>query len=184
MLTLRDYIRYDERSGALAGALQGLLISHHVLFLGFGMEDPNFLRLHDGVARLLPRTSGTTLGTALMVGEAPASVRVADALLQGIDCFWAGDFAAPGSTSPSIPEQAHALEVFLDELVLWSDTSMTYATDVYLRELLDGDERAIVDELRAIRSRLASGRDRESPVLAALREGLDHLLPRGDGPPD
>lgn len=176
VLTLRDYIRYDERAGALAGALQGIMLSHHVLFLGFGMSDPHFLQLHDGVARLIPDDAAglASLGTALMVDTDAWKVQVADRLLRGIRCHWVGEVEGAGA---SIAEQSRALEVFLDELVLRSDVSLKYATDEHLHAIITREaDRDVVRKLVELRDRLVGASDGESAVGALLREGLTGLL--------
>jgi hypothetical protein len=39
-----DYLRYESRRAALAGIVQSLLITKHMLFIGFGLQDDNFHR--------------------------------------------------------------------------------------------------------------------------------------------
>jgi hypothetical protein len=45
VLTREDYLRYDADRAPLAGLVQGLLITGHVLFVGFSLADDNFHRI-------------------------------------------------------------------------------------------------------------------------------------------
>ncbi len=72
VLTREDYLRYAERRATLAGIVQALLITRHMLFVGFSLTDDNFLRMADDVRRALgaPSTAATDkrpFGTALLL---------------------------------------------------------------------------------------------------------------------
>jgi len=47
VLTREDYLRYADRRAALAGIVQALLITRHMLFVGFSLTDDNFHRIVD-----------------------------------------------------------------------------------------------------------------------------------------
>eukprot|EP00300_Choanocystis_sp_HF-7_P019814 c20440_g1_i1.p1 GENE.c20440_g1_i1~~c20440_g1_i1.p1 ORF type:complete len:540 (-),score=129.08 c20440_g1_i1:596-2215(-) len=51
VLTREDYIRYAEKNEALAGVVQSLLITKHMLFVGFSLVDDNFHKIMDSVTR-------------------------------------------------------------------------------------------------------------------------------------
>lgn len=51
VLTREDYIRYATRRSALQGIVQSLLITRHMLFVGFSLQDDNFHRIVDEVRR-------------------------------------------------------------------------------------------------------------------------------------
>eukprot|EP00301_Raphidiophrys_heterophryoidea_P007460 c12888_g1_i4.p1 GENE.c12888_g1_i4~~c12888_g1_i4.p1 ORF type:complete len:770 (-),score=192.16 c12888_g1_i4:90-2399(-) len=51
VLTREDYIRYSEKHQALAGIVQSLLITKHMLFIGFSLVDDNFHKIMDAVRR-------------------------------------------------------------------------------------------------------------------------------------
>ena len=44
VLTRKDYIRYAENSAALGGIVQALMMTKHMLFVGFSLQDDNFHR--------------------------------------------------------------------------------------------------------------------------------------------
>lgn len=57
VLTREDYLRYATRRSALQGIVQSLLITRHMLFVGFSLQDDNFHRIVDEVRRAIRSTS-------------------------------------------------------------------------------------------------------------------------------
>lgn len=58
VITKQDYTRYASRRSALGGIVQSLLITRHMLFIGFSLNDSNFFRIVDDVRQALnPRVS-------------------------------------------------------------------------------------------------------------------------------
>ena len=64
VLSKRDYMRYHDRFAAMAGIVQSTLLTRHLLFVGFSLDDDNFQRIFDSVrkARRPPLESDLTLG--------------------------------------------------------------------------------------------------------------------------
>ena len=44
VLTRTDYIRYAESNAALGGIVQALMMTKHMMFVGFSLTDDNFHR--------------------------------------------------------------------------------------------------------------------------------------------
>lgn len=164
VLTAQDYLRFAESANALGGAVQGLMLSHHLLFVGFGMTDPNFLRIHNNVARMLPdlpqsesRTDAMPeisalekpIGTALLVENQDWKVDFANRHLDGIWCVRPNVTLVASPENDRILDDARELEILLDHLVTLTDDSVSYASDERLMALLyPGDRdlaRAIAD---------------------------------------
>ena len=61
VLTRADYASYSKEQAASQGVLQGLLLTQHVLFVGFSMRDEVWLRRSPS-APPDRRTAGRTLG--------------------------------------------------------------------------------------------------------------------------
>ena len=51
VFTKQDYIRYADRYAALAGIVQSMLLTKHLLFVGFSLDDDNFIRIFDSVRK-------------------------------------------------------------------------------------------------------------------------------------
>ena len=108
VLTRRDYVRYAERSAALAGIVQAMLITRHMLFVGFSLNDDNFHRIVDAVRRALTAADRDRLGTVVALFEDPLLEQLWDDDLSWVHCL-------PGSGG-SLPEAARRFEIFLDAL--------------------------------------------------------------------
>lgn len=52
VLSESDYDRYEDEGQALYGVVQGLMLTSHLLFVGFSLIDRNFLKLADAVKRV------------------------------------------------------------------------------------------------------------------------------------
>jgi hypothetical protein len=100
VLTREDYLRYDVGRAALAGLVQGLLITRHMLFVGFSLGDDNFHRIADEVRRAVQREP---FGTSLSVSRNPL---LRELWAKDLDWVELGD----------LPESARLLEIFLDRL--------------------------------------------------------------------
>ena len=111
VLTRGDYLRYGEGRAALAGIVQALLITKHMLFVGFSLSDPNFHRIADDVRKVLrPDTEidGETFGTVLLLLEDHLREKLWDQDL-GLAPF--------GSQGRGLAEVAREHDVFLDCLL-------------------------------------------------------------------
>ena len=51
MITKQDYIRFADRFAALSGIVQSMLLTRHLLFVGFSFDDDNFQRIFDSVRK-------------------------------------------------------------------------------------------------------------------------------------
>src|SRR6185295_7831313 len=113
VLTRDDYFRYGERRAALAGIVQALLVTRHILFVGFSLNDDNFHRLvHDVRQALGNRSVGDAeipeFGTALLLGRR-----------MFLNELWEGDVRTlpmldEAEDFSSRAEAARVLEMFLD----------------------------------------------------------------------
>lgn len=123
VLTRADYLRYDERRAALKGIVQAMLITRHMLFVGFSLTDDNFHRIIEEVRKAVKgdisgrrrkRGQSNPFGTALT----PETNPFIQKLWKG-DVNWI-DFQQPSSREASWRVQ----EIFLDYLASIS-TSLT-----------------------------------------------------------
>ena len=168
VLTRQNYLRYAERNAALAGIVQAMLITKHMLFLGFSLRDDNFLRIVDQVRRAVhpedhDGSSEDRLGTALMLFENPL---LADLWKEEIDWVCLAD---PGVNAV---EAGRRFEVFLDYLSFRA-TSHGHLLDVRFEGVLSEQDLALRDLLVPL---LSAGTDaRKSPAWPAVRDLLVRL---------
>ena len=72
VITRDDYLRYADRRSALAGIVQALLVTRHMLFVGFSLDDDNFHRIaHDVRKAIGEQARSKKLGTALKLTREP-----------------------------------------------------------------------------------------------------------------
>lgn len=153
VLTRHDYHRYHDTRAALAGIVQAMLITRHMLFLGFSLTDANFHRIVDDVRQAVRGGEATeALGTALVLHDNPAMREL-----------WEGDvdLVAMGGDDTATP--ARLIEVLLDRVnAIASDVTAHVLDDDYAG-LLTAEER----ELKAALLRLRDFRDEK--VTGLLR---------------
>jgi hypothetical protein len=149
VLTRGDYLRYDERRAALGGILEALLVTRHVLFVGFSLSDDNFHR----VVHEVRKAAGMPAANAAARGE------FGTALLLGRQTFLAELWQDEVRTLPMIDraedaegrsQAARRLEVFLDLVAVLSTSSTAHLLDPTFDGVLTPEERAIRDALHAL----------------------------------
>jgi len=152
VLTRKDYLRFGERRSALAGIVQALLITKHMLFIGFGMTDPNFLRILDDVRRSLGDVSNEKdlshpIGTVLMLNHDPLRNLLFDA-----------DLKMESMASAHAPDSARQLEIFLDLIAFRSASTTAFFFDSTYDALLSAREREFRDALQNLHQEFAEDR--------------------------
>ncbi len=165
VLTRSDYLRYADRRAALAGIVQALLITRHMLFVGFSLQDDNFHRIVEDVRQAVSGVAGEgrLFGTTLLLHE--------DELMREL---WDDDLDVVAMDGPAqkIDKAAvRRLEIFLDHLLAQATTNLGHLLDRDYESLLSDEER----ELRTILEELVSS---TSPALRAapVWEAVEELL--------
>lgn len=171
VLTRQDYLRYGEERGALIGIVQALLLTRHVLFVGFSLDDPNFHRIADAVRRAVRPDAAPAppFGTLLSVEPRELTREL-----------WHDDLAwiELGTAGAALPEAARRIEIFLDCVAAHAPRADHLFDDVFA-ELLDADEARVAElaqELRAVAHRIRRREgDVPSPVLPIVERMLRDL---------
>jgi hypothetical protein len=177
VLTREQYLEFGDHRSALAGVLQSLLLTRHVLFLGTSMLDDDLIRIAHQVRSVLhvpdsaePRRSGTVLA----LREDPVRARLWERDVETVAMTGAAEAA---DVSPA--EAARRLEVLLDLLGCLATRPTGYLLDPAYRGLLDEEETALADALADASAALDGGTGQSwagQEVLRLLRE-----LGQGDG---
>ncbi len=73
VLTREDYLRYEQRRVALTGIVQAMLLTRHMLFVGFSLNDEDFHKVADAVrrARDPDERNRSQFGTVLKLAREP-----------------------------------------------------------------------------------------------------------------
>lgn len=141
VLTREDYLRYGERRAALAAIVQALLITKHMLFVGFSLSDPNFHRIADDVRKVL-QPEGHPFGSVLLL--------LGDELRETL---WRDDLSLIACAPPGgeLAEAARLHDVFLDCLLFEASASAAYLLDEAYAHALSETERELRDALRDLK---------------------------------
>jgi hypothetical protein len=161
VLTREDYLRYADRRAALSGIVQAMLITRHMLFVGFSLTDGNFLRIVDDVRKAIRGTSesqdgASPFGTALLLEQD----HLLSELWRGdLDCVSISDREAGSFDDAARKDAARQIEILLDHLLAESTLSTpplldpTYGgaltdEELQIRKLLQVLEGGATDEIR------------------------------------
>lgn len=147
VLTREDYLRYTERRRALEGIVQALLLTRHMLFVGFSLDDDNFHRIVDDVRKVVWAGGDEPFGTSIVLTRRPFLAQLWEGEIEMIP-------VASGGLGPSsgLAEAARLAEIFLDYL-LAQVADPNHLLNVRFERLLSSGEAALRDELRAFISR-------------------------------
>jgi hypothetical protein len=168
VLTRGDYLRFQENRSALSGIVQALMLTRHMLFVGFSFTDDNFHRIAHAVRSAVRGDSTeprSPFGTNLVVGGGKL---VADLWRDDLDWL---SFSANGA---SLAEQARLVEIFLDRLSAQATTITSHlGNDRWLGALSSG-ELALRHRLEGLVAS-ASDDERSTPAWAEIDVVLQRL---------
>lgn len=121
VLTRQHYLDYSDARAPLTGMVQALLMTRHMLFVGFSLLDDNFARLAHQVHRVLKAAgpSERKVGTVLALRHDPARERLWRADLDHFALAHAPEQEESADSSRALElAAARRLEIFLDR-VAW-----------------------------------------------------------------
>lgn len=176
VLTRDDYLGYGRGREALSALAKAMLLTRHLLFVGFGLEDDHFQALMYDVHEVLPphRRHKRWLGTAVMLSTTPLQRRMWD---KDLDLVPVGGF--------DVPHQARRLEIFLDCLLAHADQGLSFFLDDRYLPRLTPSEQRLRERLLAV-AHETSPAERDTPAwgpVADLLRSLGLEQPLHDAPP-
>jgi hypothetical protein len=160
VLTREEFLEYDVGRSALAGVVEALLLTRHVLFVGLSLLDDNLVRIAHRAGQVRPPGSGI-VGTTLSLRRDPLRSELWSQALDDL-------VMAPEDTGT--PEAARRLEVFLDRVGAGAAEPVGYLLDPAYEGMLTAAERQLAERLRPV-AEVPS----DSPVWERVRSLLDRL---------
>lgn len=166
VLTRDHYLEYKNRREALAGIVQALLITRHMLFVGFSLNDDNFHQIIRAVKRALVRNpkDDRPFGTSLVVAGNPAAE---DLWKRELRLVSMGD-------EVSVAEASRRLDIMLDRIGAGAARTTSHLFDPRYADVLgDGEQR-----LRELLETLIDGADddvRGTPAWQQIEAALKRL---------
>lgn len=173
VFTKEDYETAVSERRALFGVLQALLLTRHMVFVGYSLKDLDFRQIVDEVKAAIGETQdGRKLGTVLTLFDDPGRREQFGGLF---DIIAMRPAPAPGS-GPTEDEMGGAvrdLERFLDLIGMLASDRAAFLLDTRYADLLKPEERTlaealanVVDAARGVAS--ASGWDQVWDLLRRL----------------
>ena len=162
VLTRDDYLGYAAQREALSAIVKANLLTHHLLFVGFGLNDEHFHRIVHDVRRALP--PGTD-----MAGRATAVTLSADPVAATL---WKGQVRMRPVSEEGAGD-GRQVEIFLDVLVALTTDAHSYLLDEEFESSLTPDERALKGALGVLQRSLSDLPSRtagHAEVARLLRE--------------
>lgn len=167
VLTRDDYLGYSTSREALSAIVKATLITHHLLFVGFGLADDHFHQILHDVRRALPSgmSGNQEIATALTLRRDALDAKL-----------WQGRLSLipMGEAASIVADSARALEIFLDAL-------LAFATDGHSYLLAPGYEAVLEEPDKALRKSLldlvrnADDQQRSTGSWLAVEELLKEL---------
>ena len=162
VLSRNDYLRFEGEGAALAGVVQAMLLTRHMLFVGYSLSDDNFHRIaHQARAALGPateRANRSAFGTALM-----PDVGLGEEL-------WKDDVRFVGGVGP------RNVAIILDQIGALASAPSAYLLDRDWDALLNEPERSVRDKLLGVSKELEQRSDHLRPgVRDAIERFMDDL---------
>ncbi|MGB3411745.1 MAG: SIR2 family protein [Microthrixaceae bacterium] len=162
VITRSDYLKLARDRGALFGILQALLVTKHLLFVGYGMADDDFHSLVDEINSAINSDKTTHLGTALVLHEPIWKD------------LWSNAVSIKQVGDGTFSENARTMQIFLDLVACLAVDGSTHLLERDFRGLLSSQEQELADQLREIH-REVDNLPEGSAVRLALLESLRGL---------
>ena len=169
VLTRDDYLGFNASRNALSALVKATLMTHHLLFVGFGLADDHFHEILHDVKQAMPQEGRDKEGsaTALMLSTDPLDRRM-----------WSNQLTLVPmnveSSKESRTSSGRTLEIFLDLLVALSTDSHSYLLAEGYEGALTEPERSLRETLLDLTKRLTDDEGRSSGGVR-LREMLAKL---------
>jgi hypothetical protein len=139
-------------------------MTHHLLFVGFGLKDDHFHEIVHDVRRAMPNDHGssTSLGTVLTLNTDPLQ-----------ELAWKEKLSFISMDYPFSSDPARTLEIFLDALTCYSTASHSYFLAPRYEGGLIMKERQLRNEILKLKTLPAAVG--ESSVVGVIDEMLRTL---------
>lgn len=169
VLTTSQYERLTTELKALRGVVESLMLTSHLLFVGFGFADDDFLAMSHAVRQVRSLADGpdadSPVGTAIELRARPAEARAKYSELE---------YQPLAPEGVTIPEAARLLEIVLDRLAWRCQISGDVRASFLLHPDYQEDGRSADIELREALHTVGEVAERH-PESAGYRAVMDLL---------
>jgi hypothetical protein len=146
VLTRDDYLGLAERSGALFGILQAMLMTRHMLFVGYSLSDDTFHQVMHEVRRARRGSVVEQLGTALVLFDDPL---LAELWREDLRVVAVSD--GPPRTDPTgMAVAQRCVDLVLDRLAYEAADVSAFLLDPTYASMLDEVETELAQRLSRV----------------------------------
>lgn len=165
VLTREDYLGYSSTREALSALVKAHLITHHLLFVGFGLVDDHFHEIVHDVRRALPVTAAEGhFGTALMLEKDAMREKLWGPHLRLLDM---------SSMDGDKKVAARRLEIFLDALIAYSADNHSFLLAPHYEGGLEEQEKELRQYLLGLtRLQAVRGAHSSAPIIQRMLREL------------
>ena len=162
VLSRDEFLGYDTLWRPLASMVQTAMMTRHVLFVGFSLNDENFVRLGRDVSLLLDRMKlDRVVGTVLTLRHEPM-----------LTALWGEDLRHVAMATPETdsPAASRLLDIFLDHVAMnAASDERSYLLDSRYAALVDDADRAVMKKLTELGQAVGNDDDRWRDVSELLK---------------
>lgn len=151
VLTRDDYLGYNSNRDALSALVKAHLLTHHLLFVGFGLADDHFHEIVHDVRRAIPSANSQNhqMGTVLSLFHEPLQKLVWSGKL---DILPMADSPLSAKVPPidlaaDVVNAGRELEIFLDMMSAYASDNHSYLLAPAYNKGLSNDENSLRDRL-------------------------------------
>lgn len=166
VLSRDDYLRFEAEGVALAGIVQAMLLTRHMLFVGYSLSDDNFHRLVHQVRAAIGspnRPADSMFGTALT----PRAPSLGDDL-------WRGSVRFVSTAGDDGADDPRRLAILLDRIgALAAAPAAHVLVDAYAA-LFSEAQVALADRLRAV-WKVVDSSTLDAATEHAVRDALERI---------
>ena len=167
VLSRDDYLRFEGQSSALAGIVQAMLLTRHLLFVGYSLSDDNFHRMVHQVRGIAVSRWEESVRVGTVLKPEPPDV---------LDQIWSPEIkfvsSAEGAAHPDVRRQT----ILLDHLAAATASPAAHLLDDTYSSIFTADELAVRDAVRVLIDRADS-----AEVRSALRQEVREAVSRFGG---
>lgn len=155
VLTREDYLASATSHSALFGLVQAMLLTRHMLFVGYSLSDEDFHRIVRDVRLVREQASDsdqqTPLGTALVLFRDDLQARIWERTIEVLPVAPTGHPGDDAQLEQKIAEASRTQQIFLDLVGhLASDPTAFLLQGDFEQLLKDQDERELASVLREL----------------------------------
>lgn len=171
VLTRSQYFAFDTRSVPLAAVVQSQMVTKHLLFIGYSLNDVNFIRLAHQVRELFERfetdpRDRAPVGTVVTLGPRPAD-----------QILWEGDLRYL-AVDTNGEEGSRQVEILLDCIAQRACDESQYLLDSRYANLLHEADADLANGLNAVR--VSASRSAPTAAWERMRSVLREFGERDD----